>query len=332
MKTTLQIDYQQLFGASCQPNQMSINTSIKMAHGNVSCYQNEHNEAIIQEFDGLLGFINMLDFKFTSKTTLAFHIEQSDLHVFYFMEGSSTIKIKDLQTENSFEISPLRGRYFYLTAGSYELILPKGRSSICNFYFRCSIFRDGNERSYQFLHPLIDAHRNATLTSSCSIDFRVGPRTRARIQYLLSKLKKGDLDNEKHILQELHELIKLSGEKIFEEYELIIQSTKEAYSIREELAKKIREEGQQFRLEDLSVIFGKSMQYLGRIFKREFNQNLQQYRKKVLITHAKEQLTLLQNVTQVAYACGFNSIQHFGKFFKNATGASPAEHLKNQQE
>ena len=332
MKTTLKIDLQKLFGTACKRNQISIRPSINMAQGNVSYFQNENNEAILQEFDGLLGFINMLDFKLTTKTKVEFHIEQPDLHVFYLMEGLSDFAIIDMESMKRMVVPPLRGRYFYLPAGKYTFIIPKRRTTIFNFYFRCSIFRDGNERPYQFLHPLIDAHRNAASTSSCSVDFRVGPRTRARIQYLLGKLKKGDLDNEKHILQELHELIKLSGEKIFEDNGLIIQSKKEAYSIREELAKKIKEEGQQFRLEDLSLIFGKSMQYLGRIFKKEFNQTLQQYRTTLLITHAREQLTLLQNVTQVAYACGFNNLQHFGKFFKKATGTSPAEHLKEQQE
>lgn len=183
MKTTLKIDLQQLFGTACERNQISIRPSIKMAQGTVSYFQNENNEAILQEFDGLLGFINMLDFKLIGKTTVEFHIEQPDLHVFYLMEGQPNMAIIDMQSMKRMLVSPLRGRYFYLPAGKYTFVIPKGRTTIFNFYFRCSIFRDGNERPYQFLHPLIEAHRNAVSTSSCSIDL-IGHRI-AHIDSLL---------------------------------------------------------------------------------------------------------------------------------------------------
>lgn len=332
MKKALQIDLNHIYGTACQQNQITINPSVKMANGTVSYYENQANESILQEFDGLLGFINLLDLKTTGKSTIPLHVTGADIHIIHLLESQSPIQIKDLQTKEVYAVSPSRGRYLYLTAGDYELHIAKGRSSIFNFYFRCKIFRDDNERAFSFLHPLISAHRSSSTTSCCSIDFKVGPRTRTRIYYLLTKLKKGDLDNEEHILRELKELIKLSNEKIFEEYEAIIESRDEAKLIRAELEKRIHEEGQKFIIEDLSQIFGKSIQYIRRIFKKEYKQSLQQYRNDILIMHVKEQLLLLRNSTQTAYQCGFNNTQHFCTFFQKRTGMTPGKYLSDQKE
>lgn len=330
MKTTLKINLQQLFATTSERNQIIIRPSIKMAQGNVSYYQNQIDEAILQEFDGLLGFINTLDFKLIAKTTIPLHIKQSDLHIFYLMEGRSHIVIHDLQTSKSIAVLPLRGRYFYLPAGRYELTIPHGRSCICNFYFRCSIFRDGNERPYQFLHPLIEAHRTAATKTCYSIDFRVGPRTRARIHYLLGKLKKGDLDNEKHILQELHELIKLSGQKIFEEYHKLSGSLLKAREARDLIVYAVEQDGQNFGINSIAEKVEISYDYLHEIFHRHFNQSPNSF--KYILLEEKIKNLLLEGlpVVRIAYICGYPDGSGLTKFFKKRTGLTPTEFLNSQ--
>lgn len=50
-------------------------------------------------------------------------------------------------------------------------------------------------------------------------------------------------------------------------------------------------------------------------------------RRQLLIQLIKERIILEQNITDAAYACGFNSLHHFSKFFKNEIGLSPSEYL-----
>lgn len=332
MIKTLHIQLQQVFKTPAKPCLSAMIPTMVMPCGQQLYYKQEQDEAILQEFDGLLGYINLLDLKLKNNRIIPLHVTGPDIHLIALLTAQSPIHIKELHTDKIYEIKPLRGRYLYLSAGDYELHIPIGHTSIFNFYFRCSIFRDGNERPFEFLHPLINAHHSGSTNSCCSIDFKAATRTRSYIRHLLNNLKKGKLDNEKHILHEIEQLIKLSSEKIFIEYGQFIASRHQAHMIAEELEKRIKDEGQKFIIKDLSNIFGKSKQYLGRIFKNEYELSIQQYRNNLLIVHVKEQLLLQSNITQTAYHCGFNNVQHFNTFFKSMTGISPGAFLVNQKE
>lgn len=327
MKKSLHIDLEKLFGTAIERKQVSITPSIKMSNGQISYFSNQLDEAILQEFDGLFGFINMLDFKLKSKRIIPLHIEQADLHIFYLIEGRSSILINDLRTKKSIDISPLRGRYFYLPKGEYELILPERRTAICNFYFRCSIFRNGNERPFQFLHALIDAHRNNNPTSSWSIDFRVGPRTTAHIQQLLTKLKKGDLDTEKHILHELNELIKLSNEKVFEEYHKLSGSILKAREARDLIIQYVDQHGQNFSISSIAENTQISHDYLNEIFHQYYEQSASAFKYDLLEEKAKSLLLEGTSVVNVAYSCGYTESSRLCKFFKKRTGLTPTEFI-----
>jgi AraC-like DNA-binding protein len=331
MKTTLHVDLQQLFGTTVVQKMMSIAPSIKMASGQLAHYQDHLDEAILQEFDGLFGFINMLDSRLTRKRIVPLHIEQSDLHIFYVMEARSSLLIHDLQTKNKIEISPLRGRYLYLPQGEYELILPQGRTAICNFYFRCSIFRDGNERPFQFLHPLIAAYRSKDPTSGWSIDFRVGPRTTAHINHLLTKLKKGDLDNEKHILHELHELIKLSNEKVFEEYHKLSASMLKAREARDLIIQYVGQHGQAFSISSLAKEIQISHDYLSEIFQQYYHQSPSAFKYDLLEEKVKSLLLNGMSVVHVAYTCGYTGSSRLCKFFKKRTGLTPSQFISKSK-
>lgn len=239
--------------------------------------------------------------------------------------------VNDLQTKKNIEVSPLRGRYFYLPKGEYELVLPKGRTCICNFYFRCSIFRDENERPFQFLHPLIVAHRNNYPTSNWSIDFRVGPRTTAHIHHLLTKLKKGDLDNEKHILNELNELIKLSNEKIFEEYHKLSGSILKAREARDLIIQYVDQHGQNFSISSVAENIQISHDYLNEIFHQYYDQNASAFKYALLEEKVKSLLLDGISVLNVAYSCGYTESSRLCKFFKKRTALTPTEFISKSK-
>lgn len=316
-----------VFGPALSALPIPFAPLIKMAHAVDSLYSNCAGTAILQSFDGLFAYLNILDISLASAQTIPLHVSRADLHIFYFLQGKSPLEIRDITRQQTCMVHPGRARYFYLPAGDYEIQVPAGRTTLLNFYFRRSIFRDGNERPFRFLHPLIDAHRQASPLSCCSIDFRVGPRTISRLRYLCQHLKKGDFDNDQLIYRELTELIKLSRDKIFEEYEQRVASSDEAMAIYHEMERLIQIKGQEFRIDELCESFPKSKQYLGRIFKKQFRQSLQDTRKQLLIQQIKKQIILKQSITETAYTCGFNSIYQFSTFFKNETGLSPSEYL-----
>lgn len=298
-----------------------------MAAGSISYDQDQENETILQEFDGLLGFINMLDCKLIKKRTIPLHVEQSDLHIFYLIAGRSTIEINDLQHHKSIKIAPSRGRFIYLPKGKYELVLPNGRICICNFYFRFSIFRDGNERPFKFLHPLISAHRNNEPFACSSVDFRIGPRTHAHIHHLLIKLKKGDLDTENHILQQINELIKLSHEKIFEEYHKVsgsILKAREAYDL---IVQYVEQHGQNFSVNTIAEKVNISRDYLHEIFHQHYKQSPSHFKYTLLEEKIKNLLLTGLPIFTIAYSCGYTEGSRLSKFFKKRTGMTPTEFI-----
>ncbi|MDR2274912.1 MAG: helix-turn-helix transcriptional regulator [Sphingobacterium sp.] len=332
MKVSSQLDLASVFGSAISSLDPEPPPYIRMKHAETHLHSNEAGRAILQSFDGLLGYLNILDLQTTAAQHIPLTISRADLHIFYFLQGQSTLMIRDLHEQQTYTLAAARGRYFYLPAGNYEIQVQAGDLTLLNFYFRCSIFRDGNERPFRFLHPLIEAYRQESPLCCSSIDFRVGPRTISRLRYLCQQLKKADFDNDQFIYHELTELIKLSRDKIFEEYEQRLGSSEEALDIYREMQRLIQLKGQEFRIEELCDIFSKTKQYLGRIFKKKFKQSLQDTRKQLLIERIKEQIVLQQSITETAYTCGFNNLYHFSTFFKNELGMSPSEYLKSQEE
>lgn len=328
MKKALHIHLEAVFGEACHVDDLTIKPYFPMSNGESSYYRNAFGQAYLQEFDGLVGYINIQDVAVTNNMVIPLHVLQADLHMFYLIGNDHAIQLKDMKQDITYTISSSRGRYIYLPSGDYALHLPTGSYTIFNFYFRGSIFRNGSERPFGFLHPLIDAYRSSSPLSCCSIDFRVGPITIARIRNFVLNLRKGDLDNDQFIYEELNELIKLSKKKIFDEYERQLGSDQQAQAIFDEMKNRITRYGQEFRVAALCDFFGKSQQYIGRIYRKKYRQSLQAGRKQLLIAHIKQQILLDDSISNVAYSCGFNSIHHFSNFFKQETGLSPSEYLE----
>lgn len=83
----------------------------------------------------------------------------------------------------------------------------------------------------------------------------------------------------------------------------------------------------EIKLSDLSELAGISQFHFSRLFKQSMGTSPHQYLITQRIEHAKR---LLKNsklsVTEIAFACGFNSHSHLGKYFRQLTGITPKDY------
>lgn len=327
MKTALQIDIAQLFGEPLGNESTVLQPRIRMSNAACQGYSNPKGQACLQQFDGLLGYINVMDLRLPVDIVIPIQIMRSDIHIFYDITDDSAIQIKDIAQQTSYTISFNRGRYLYLSTGDYELHVPAGLYTIVNFYFRGSIFRDGNERPFQFLHPLIVAYRKKDPNSCCSIDFRVGPRTILLMKTIMANIKKGDLDSEVNILWGIKKLINLSKEKIFEEYDKISEShlkSKEAYT---SIKQAVAEYGQDFKLSDIAMRLTISKDYLHLLIQSYYGLSPQELKIAFMLDLAKKYLVDGMHTDTVAYELGYSAPSSFARFFKKRTGMTASDFL-----
>lgn len=327
MKTALQIDIAQLFGDPLGNESAVLKPRIRISNAAYQGYSNPKGQVCLQQFDGLLGYINIMDLHIPADIVIPLRVRHSDIHIFYVITDDSAIQIKDIGQRLSYTISFNRGRYFYLPTGDYELHVPAGLYTIVNFYFRGSIFRDGNERPFQFLHPLIVAYRQKDPNSCCSIDFRVGPRTILLMKNIMANIKKGDLDSEVNILWGIKKLINLSKEKIFEEYDKISESdlkSKEAYA---SIKQAVAEYGQDFKLSDIAAQLGISKDYLHQLIQRYYGQSPQELKVEFMLDLAKKYIVDGMHTDEIAYELGYSDPSSFTRFFKRWTGMTASDFL-----
>lgn len=332
MTTALQIDIAHLFGEPLGNESMALQPLIRMSNAAYQGYSNSKGQACLQQFDGLLGYINVMDLHLPADIVIPIQIMRSDIHIFYVITDHSAIQINDIRQQSSYTISFNRGRYFYLSTGDYQLQVPAGRYTIVNFYFRGSIFRDGNERPFQFLHSLIVAYRQKDPNTCCSIDFRVGPRTILLMKTIMANIKKGDLDSEVNILWGIKKLINLSKEKIFEEYDKISEShlkSKEAYA---SIKQAVAEYGQDFKLSDIAVQLTISKDYLHLLIQSYYGLSPQELKINLMLELAKKYIVDGMHTDAVAYELGYSAPSSFTRFFKKRTGMTASDffNLNNQ--
>lgn len=325
MKTALQIDVAQLFGEPLGNENTALHPRIRMSNATCQQYSNPKGQACLQQFDGLLGFINIMDVHIPSDIVIPLRVRHSDIHIFYVITDDSAIQIKDIRQQASYTISFNRGRYIYFPTGDYQLQIPAGRYTIVNFYFRGSIFRDGNERPFQFLHSLILAYRQKDPNICCSIDFRVGPRTILLMKTIMANIKKGDLDSEVNILWGIKKLIKLSKEKIFEEYDKISEShlkSKEAYA---SIKRAVAEYGQDFKLSDIATQLNISKDYLHLLIHSYYGLSPQELKINLMLDLAKRYIADGMHTDAVAYELGYSAPSSFTRFFKKRAGMTASD-------
>lgn len=330
MKVSLLLDLASVFGPAISVPEPEPMPYIRLAHAETRCYSNAAGKAFLQSFDGLLAYLNLLDLQTDAPQSIPMTVSRADLHIVYFLKGRSNLVIRDLRDQQTYSIAVSRGRYFYLPAGDYEIQVPAGETTCLNFYFRCSIFRDGNERPFRFLHPLIDAHRQASSRSCSSIDFRAGERTILLLQTIIGNLKKGDLDSEDHIQWGVRKLITLSKEKIFEEYDKISESQRKAKAAREMIQYTVATQGQDFKIESLADKLHISVDYLHALIQEYYGQSPQEMKFSFLVELAQKYIMDGLPIDQVAYELGYSSPSSFAHFFKKRTGLSATEFYKQQ--
>lgn len=276
----------------------------------------------------MLGYINILDLHLSADIVIPIQVTCSDIHIFYHIGDESAIQIKDIQQQRIYTISCNRGRYLYLSTGNYEIHVPAGRYNLLNFYFRGSIFRDGNERPFQFLQPLLHAYRQQDPHSWCSIDFRAGIRTISLLKTIASKIKKGDLDSEVNILWGIKKLIQLSKEKIFEEYEKISESQLKAKEAHAAIKQAVAEHGQDFKLDDIAWQLGISMDYLHQLIHSYYGLSPQELKIAFMLDLAKKYILDGMHTDTIAYELGYASPSSFARFFKKKTGTTATEFFR----
>lgn len=335
MEKSLYIDLITHFGATAP--QTALTNLLEQARIPMAdCYafrDAKDNQALLQEFDSFFSYISILDALFQSdKNQLSLRIQRGDIHGFYLLDAETSITLIHSHTQTNFPLDVGRGCYFYLPPGDYRLELPSGYLKLFSLCFRAKIFRRGNERQYQFLHALIEAYRQQKDEVVQSLDFRLSSGIRLLIERLFAGLKSGSLESELYIQAQTLELLRLSKDAVFEEYEKILSNQFLAQQVNEAIRLGIRQEGLDFRLEVLPRLFDRSLQYLGRIHRETFGQSLTQCRSGALLEMAQETLETAASITTAAYICGFSDLHQFRRFFKKASGITPTEYLQHRRQ
>ncbi|MGI6130142.1 MAG: helix-turn-helix domain-containing protein [bacterium] len=84
-----------------------------------------------------------------------------------------------------------------------------------------------------------------------------------------------------------------------------------------------------FSLEEVASLVSYSPYHLIRLFKNETGQTPFEYLQNIKTEKAKDMLKSKNiTITEVCYACGFNSPSHFSNVFKRKVGFSPTEYRK----
>lgn len=301
-----------------------IKRSLHMRHAEETYWKRQNEEVILQEFDGQQGYLSHMDLLLDGERCIPFEIDFADLHLVYVLSDDDAVRLYDRHATLLSRVNNLRATYFYLPPDDYHVKLPPGRTTIFGFYFRASIFRNGNDRRYTFLQPLLDAYRERSLLPKASVDFHVGPVTRRYIETLCKNLQTKQLHNESFIMTKLIQLIELSREKIHEEYEkasanqaLLNKATRliEAY---------VATHGQAFSIQNLADDLGISVAHLYHIFKREVKMPPKTYKDRLVVQRCYEELLMYGQIGDAAERCGFSSVAAFSQFFKKKTGQTPS--------
>lgn len=85
-------------------------------------------------------------------------------------------------------------------------------------------------------------------------------------------------------------------------------------------------------LRDVALHIGVSSSHLARQFKAGTGQNISQWLWRLRVIHARELLTQTdRTVLEVALDCGFGSVEHFHRVFKNLAGQTPHGYRQKHQ-
>ena len=92
-----------------------------------------------------------------------------------------------------------------------------------------------------------------------------------------------------------------------------------------------KEPQKNWKLKDLAKLSGYSVSRFCEIYKSTYNESPIKTLNIQKIQYAKNLLASGQvNVSQAATACGYNNIYYFSKNFKQVTGQTPTQYMKNE--
>lgn len=330
MKRSLHINFSAHFGQPLANHNPDVGKpQLCIRHAEKQHYRKLSDWAITQEFDGKHGYLYGYDLQLEQAMTITVRVDMGDLHVIYVVEGNADILIHDAAANIVCTLTAGRARYLYIPPGDYQVELSRGQHQIFGFYFDGGIFRNGNERSFRFLHEIIAGYRNRSANLLHSIDFPVGPQTLRCIQHCCCNLKKGDLDNEAFVLTELTRLMQLSKEKVFTEYEQTSDPELLIHRCRQLLAKGIAYQGNKAHIKLIAPQLGARYEYLNRLHKQFYGEKLSDYRNSLLVKHVETLLVGSFSLWEVAIQSGFHGPSELNRFFKKHRGMTLAQYRRS---
>lgn len=328
MKKSMHLGFHEYFEHVSSLSDLTIiRRSLDMRYANETYWKQQSEEAILQEFDGHQGYLHNIDLLLQEERYIPLEVDNADLHILYALSDNASVNIYDCQTCAVCDLPSQRAVYLYLPPGDYQFHLPKGITQIFGFYFRASIFRNGNERPYGFIHPLLESHRAQSGLPMASRNFKVGPRTRHHIETLCKNLHPEQLNNDNFVLGKLIELIELSRIKIGQEETKTHHELRIAEEAQALLTLYVAQEGQSANLKKLEDDLGYTLASMNRFHKTYFGKTLRTLREELLIERAGALLHSGMSPTECAYALNYNSPEAFYHFFKKRTGITPSQFL-----
>ena len=85
-------------------------------------------------------------------------------------------------------------------------------------------------------------------------------------------------------------------------------------------------------LNEIAKKFGYTPGYFTRIFNEKYKTSFTSFINSLRVEEAKSLLKKSDNITEVAFACGFSSIRNFNRVFKQKVGKTPYEYRKAKKD
>lgn len=324
MRKSFFIETKHVFGASLPLRQVGgLVPSLPFSDGEIIYRKKNGKSCIEQEFKGRLGYLQQYDIVVDEEIILPLTVTQPDLYVAYIMHATQHICLSDTHDTSIVTVNGRRAFYLYLPPAPYCLHLSAGKYHLFGFYFDVGIFDYGGDLEFDFLQPLLEAHRRKAPQPVVSMDFRVGPVTESYIGSLCKNLKKGDLDGQVYIISQLKELIKLSKQKIDSESGIQVRHHDMLQHAKNLIEQGVDAHGMDYAVSSLTKILpmGEGTLYL--LFKKHFGITPTHYKKNYIIEKSKMMLITGDTVFGVADKLGFKHGRSFYRVFKKHTSTSP---------
>lgn len=299
---------------------------IPIRHADVHYYREGSDYAIVQDFDARDCYFYSYDITLKENLRIPVHTTMADLHACYLLRADQAVTFCANTDETLTTLSPERARFVYLPKGEYQLQLAPGSYCFFGFYFDGGLFRDGNERPFAFLQDIIQAYRANLPEPVVSIDFPAGEHTLGQIRRFCRYIKKGDIENEKFVVQELISLLKLAKEKVYDTYERTTDPELLIQRCRDLLAGRIANHGNAVRIRDVAGQLHVRPEYLSRLHQQYHQQKLNDYRDSLVLEKICGLLEEHYSLLEISVLCGFPGIRELNRFFKRKTGITPGQY------